>query len=114
DLRELDRVAQELMRHRIAVGPEVAAAPVGILEEDRGDRAAAAVDGGGEHLPGLGAEAAGLPDVLVQDAEVVSAPEVAREVEIPTEDVGELGHDTLGESGTGGILLEAPLDPARG
>src|SRR5439155_19454954 len=87
DLRELERIAQEGPGEGVTARPVVAAIAVRVLEEDRRGRPPAGHDLRAEHVAGLGPRAAGLPDVLVDDAELVARPEVAGDVDVPSEDV---------------------------
>jgi hypothetical protein len=54
-----------------------------------------------------------VPQVLVDDAELVAGTQVGADVDIPAEDVDHLGGDLRREPGIHRVLLEAALDPAR-
>src|SRR5262249_50033392 len=114
DLGEFDRIAEEVAAERLTAGPVVPTPPIGILEEDASDGAVGGDDLRPEHGPRFGMLLPGLPGALVNQAEFVTRPEIAVEIELPAKDVRQLRYDAGRGSGVDRVLAQAVLDPSRG
>src|SRR6185369_11477454 len=110
DLGVLDGIAEEDPRHGLAARGIVAALAVGVLEQHGRLPLAAHHQLGREHLAGLRHGHADLPDVLVDDAELVAGAETRLDVHVPAEDVGDVGGDAGRYAGRHGIVPEPTLD----
>src|SRR5690606_17078918 len=100
DAGELDRVAQEGLAEAVAVDVVVLAAVAAVVEPERGELPLAVDVAHREHAAPLGQlEAVGLGQGLVDDFEAVAAAQVAVEVELAAEDVGDLARHGVGDPG---------------
>src|SRR6185503_8982593 len=112
DLGELDWIAEESPGDGFAARRVVATLAVLVLEQHGGLLLPAHHELRRQHLAGLGCRHADLPDVLVDDAELVARAEPGLDVDVPAEDADEVGSEAGRYARRDRVLTESPLDGA--